>query len=76
MLSSSASVDDEELIDELDLKTNLDRGQCKGLIAALTREFAFIQGPLGTGKSNVGVSIMKVLLACAPEAEGGPGTVV
>lgn len=69
MRSSSASVDGEELINELDLKTNLDRGQCKVLVGALTREFTFIQGPLGTGKSYVGVSIMKVLLACAPEAE-------
>ncbi|CAI2178003.1 1908_t:CDS:2 [Funneliformis geosporum] len=35
----------------------------KALISALTREIALIEGPPGTGKTVVGVEIMKVLLA-------------
>ncbi|CAI2169643.1 16377_t:CDS:2 [Funneliformis geosporum] len=35
----------------------------KALIHALTREIALIEGPPGTGKTVVGVEIMKVLLA-------------
>lgn len=40
-----------ESIDTLKLQTQtgLDYGQCQGLIAALTREYALIQGPPGTG---------------------------
>lgn len=60
----------------LEAKTNLDRGQCQGLIAALTREFAFIQGPPGTGKSYLGVQLMRVLLANKEKADLGPIVVV
>ncbi|CAI2200289.1 4537_t:CDS:2, partial [Funneliformis geosporum] len=35
----------------------------KALISALTREVALIEGPPGTGKTVVGIEIMKVLLA-------------
>ncbi|EXX71059.1 uncharacterized protein OCT59_017734 [Rhizophagus irregularis] len=41
----------------------LDETQAKALIYALTREIALIEGPPGTGKTVVGVQIMKVLLA-------------
>ncbi|RIA80711.1 hypothetical protein C1645_866307 [Glomus cerebriforme] len=41
----------------------LDETQAKALISALTREIALIEGPPGTGKTVVGVQIMKVLLA-------------
>jgi len=51
-------------VDELERRTDLDRGQCEALLAALTREYAFIQGPPGTGKSFLGVRLMRVLLEC------------
>ena len=57
-------------------RTSLDRGQYKALIAALTREFAFIQGPPGTGKSYLGVHLMKVLLDHKQVASLGPIVVV
>lgn len=60
----------------LEAQTQLDRGQCQGLIAALTREFAFIQGPPGTGKSYLGVQLMRVLLANKEKANLGPIVVV
>ena len=68
--------DDARLIDELEANTELDHGQCVALIAALTREFAFIQGPPGTGKSYLGVELMKVLLAVKSTAHLGPIIVV
>ncbi|PKY47020.1 P-loop containing nucleoside triphosphate hydrolase protein [Rhizophagus irregularis] len=41
----------------------LDETQAQALIFALTREIALIEGPPGTGKTVVGIQIMKVLLA-------------
>ncbi|CAB5216785.1 unnamed protein product [Rhizophagus irregularis] len=41
----------------------LDDTQAEALISALTREVALIEGPPGTGKTVVGIEIMKVLLA-------------
>ncbi|GBC05064.1 hypothetical protein RclHR1_00600027 [Rhizophagus clarus] len=41
----------------------LDETQTKALISSLTREIALVEGPPGTGKTVVGVQIMKVLLA-------------
>ena len=60
----------------MEVRTELDRGQCQALIAALTREFALIQGPPGTGKSYLGVQFMRVLLACKRKAHLGPVVVV
>ena len=58
-----SSPDNDHLhVAELEANTELDHGQCVALVAALTREFAFIQGPPGTGKSFLGVKLMKVLL--------------
>ena len=51
-------------IDELKRRTDLDHGQCEALLAAITREYAFIQGPPGTGKSFLGVRLMRILLDC------------
>lgn len=51
--SPGGSIDDVTSVDELEARTSLDRGQCLALMAALTREFAFIQGPPGTGKSSL-----------------------
>jgi hypothetical protein len=75
-LSPGVSIDDISSVDELEARTSLDRGQCLALIAALTREFAFIQGPPGTGKSYLGVQLMSVLLACKEKADLGPVVVV
>ncbi|CAB4384074.1 unnamed protein product [Rhizophagus irregularis] len=41
----------------------LDETQATALISSLTREIALVEGPPGTGKTVVGVQIMKVLLA-------------
>ncbi|CAI2182855.1 2804_t:CDS:10, partial [Funneliformis geosporum] len=43
--------------------SKLDETQAKALISALTREIVLIEGPPGTGKTVVGIEIMKVLLA-------------
>lgn len=75
-LSPRVSIDDVTNVDELETRTSLDRGQCLALIAALTREFAFIQGPPGTGKSYLGVKLMSVLLSCKEAANLGPVVVV
>jgi len=67
---------DSLLATELEAKTELDHGQCVALVAALTREFAFIQGPPGTGKSYLGLKLMKVLLDVKRRANLGPIVVV
>ena len=69
-------LDDIDIINELEKRTNLDRGQCQALVAALTREFAYIQGPPGTGKTYLGVQLMQVLLACKSKGKLGPVIVV
>ncbi|KAI9752215.1 MAG: hypothetical protein M4579_005718 [Chaenotheca gracillima] len=75
-LGPRVSVDSKADIDILEARTNLDRGQCQALVAALTREFAFIQGPPGTGKSYLGVQLMQVLQASRERADLGPVVVV
>ncbi|OQD73196.1 hypothetical protein PENDEC_c016G01602 [Penicillium decumbens] len=57
---------------KLETQTGLDRGQCQGLFAALTRDHALIQGPPGTGKSYVGVKLVQVLLDVKEKAKLGP----
>ncbi|KAF7881219.1 uncharacterized protein EAF02_007110 [Botrytis sinoallii] len=63
-LPFQSSVDDAGLIDEIEQRTELDRGQSEALLAALLREFCHIQGPPGTGKSFLGVKLVKVSLSC------------
>jgi hypothetical protein len=41
-LSLNTPIDDPTTIDKLKARTSLDRGQCRALMAALLREFAFI----------------------------------
>ena len=72
----TSSANDLTIVDEMEARTSLDRGQCRALLAALTREFAFIQGPPGTGKSYLGVQLMNVLMDCKEEADLGPIVVV
>jgi hypothetical protein len=75
-IDASSSCEDAALIQELASKTGLDPGQCKALVAALTREFTFVQGPPGTGKSYLGLQILKVLLNVKDKANLGPIVVV
>lgn len=76
LVNSTSSCDDDELLQDIASKTPLDRGQCRALVAALTREFAFIQGPPGTGKSFLGLHLMRVLLGVKKKAKLGPVLVV
>lgn len=73
---ASITVDDVELLREMETRTQLDLGQCRAMLAALSREFAFIQGPPGTGKSFLGVQLMKVLMECKARASLGPIVIV
>lgn len=73
--TSDTKVNDASLLDEIERRTELDRGQSEALLAALLREFCHIQGPPGTGKSFLGVKIVKVLLACRA-AKLGPIIIV
>lgn len=75
-LTTTMLADINRTVDALEAQTELDRGQCQALIAAFTREFAFIQGPPGTGKSYLGVQLMKVLLNNKKKADLGPIVVV
>jgi len=72
----TSTCDDNDLLGKIEAKTSLDRGQCHALVAALTREFAFIQGPPGTGKSYLGLHLMRVLLEVKKKADLGPILVV
>ncbi|KAJ4367471.1 hypothetical protein N0V83_007054 [Neocucurbitaria cava] len=76
VVEPTSSCDDDALIEEIMKSTELDRGQCKALIAALTREFVFIQGPPGTGKSYLGLQVMKILLDIRKKGDLGPIIVV
>lgn len=76
VIDPSASCNDTTLIEKIVMNTELDRGQCTALVAALTREFAFIQGPPGTGKSYLGLQIMKILLNIKQKAKLGPIVIV
>ncbi|KAJ4354192.1 uncharacterized protein N0V89_005926 [Didymosphaeria variabile] len=73
---ASVTLDDPEIIREMEIRTELDLGQCHALLAVLSREFAFVQGPPGTGKSFLGVQLMKVLMECKTRASLGPVVVV
>jgi hypothetical protein len=75
-LHPSSSDNDPLLLAELEARTELDHGQCKALVAALTREFAFVQGPPGTGKSYLGTKLMQILLDTKSRASLGPIVVV
>jgi len=64
LITPSRLLGGSKQVEELELRTDLDYGQCEALLAALTREYAFIQGPPGTGKSFLGVRLMRILLEC------------
>jgi hypothetical protein len=75
-IEGTASCSDTALVEAIAAKTELDHGQCQALVAALTREFAFIQGPPGTGKSYIGLQVMRILLEVKKKAALGPIIVV
>lgn len=75
-INPTVSSTDPTIVDEMDHQTDLDRGQCQALHAALTREFAFIQGTPSTGKSYLGIQLMKVLMHCKRTVDLGPVVVV
>ncbi|KAF2397692.1 NFX1-type zinc finger-containing protein 1 [Trichodelitschia bisporula] len=75
-ITRDARVDDEALVSQIVNRTGLDMGQAKALIAALVREFTFIQGPPGCGKTHLGVQLMQVLLHAARKGNLGPIIVV
>lgn len=75
-IEPSSSCADAVLVQKIADMTGLDPGQCRALIAALTREFTFIQGPPGTGKSHLGLQIMRILLDIKESADLGPIVVV
>lgn len=56
----------------LEQSTSLNKGQCEALLAALTREYALVQRPPGTGKSYVGIQLVRVLLENKTKADMGP----
>ncbi|XPS74887.1 hypothetical protein M3J09_006999 [Ascochyta lentis] len=75
-IEATASSSDATLLGEIAAKTELDYGQCRALVTALTHELAFIQGPPGTGKSYIGLQVMRILLAIKKSASLGPIIVV
>ncbi|CAG8508580.1 12330_t:CDS:10 [Dentiscutata erythropus] len=62
----------EIVIQNLQKLSTLDDTQAKSLVYSLCREVALIEGPPGTGKTFVGVEIMKVLLANKNTTKIGP----
>ena len=76
LILTPTNCEDTEMTQKLAERTSLDRGQCEALIAALTREFALIHGPPGTGKSYLGIQLMRVLLHNCQRAALGPVLVV
>ncbi|KAF9203482.1 hypothetical protein BGZ49_006382 [Haplosporangium sp. Z 27] len=53
-------------------KSSLDETQVKALIETLCREVALISGPPGTGKTRIGVDLMRVLLHNKKAMNCGP----
>ncbi|RHZ73529.1 hypothetical protein Glove_230g154 [Diversispora epigaea] len=53
----------DDVIKTLLDRSTFDKSQAKALVSSLCREVALIEGPPGTGKSYIGVGIMRVLLA-------------
>ncbi|KAM0345493.1 hypothetical protein ACHAPU_006420 [Fusarium lateritium] len=70
-LDPKAEIEDIN-IQEIEEATGLDHSQCLGLVGALTREYALIHGPPGTGKSYLGVQLVRTLLAVKEQAGLGP----
>ena len=67
---------DVSTVRSLESRTSLDQGQCEAIITALTHEFALVRGPPGTGKSYIGLQLVKALLENKAKAQLGPIIVV
>ena len=67
---------DVSTVRSLESRTSLDQGQCEAIITALTHEFALVRGPPGTGKSYIGLQLIKALLENKAKAQLGPIIVV
>ena len=65
-----------KIVRSLESRTAFDAGQCEAIITALTHEFALVRGPPGTGKSYIGLQLVKVLLENKEKARLGPIIVV
>ncbi|CAG8458390.1 7466_t:CDS:10 [Acaulospora morrowiae] len=63
---------ENDAIEDLKARTTLDETQAQALVSALSREVALIEGPPGTGKTFIGVQIMRVLLANRKSSKIGP----
>ncbi|KAF9358197.1 hypothetical protein BGX26_002264 [Mortierella sp. AD094] len=59
-------------VNALQVGSSLDDTQAKALVETLCREVALISGPPGTGKTKIGVDLMKVLLSNKNSMRGGP----
>ncbi|GME56263.1 Nf-x1 finger and helicase domain containing protein [Neofusicoccum parvum] len=59
-------------VNRLEAYSNLDGGQSRALVHALTHRMALIQGPPGTGKSYTGVAVVQTLLDSLPDDTSGP----
>ncbi|KAF9968941.1 hypothetical protein BGZ73_009007, partial [Actinomortierella ambigua] len=62
----------EQAVAALRAHSMLDDTQSQALIDALSREVALISGPPGTGKTKIGVDLMRVLLHNADRMKCGP----
>ncbi|CAG8548421.1 10476_t:CDS:10, partial [Dentiscutata heterogama] len=60
------------VIQNLKELSRLDESQAQSLVYSLCREIALIEGPPGTGKTFVGVELMRVLLANRKTTNIGP----
>ncbi|PKC17959.1 P-loop containing nucleoside triphosphate hydrolase protein [Rhizophagus irregularis] len=63
LLNVANANEHENVVKELVNGSSLDDTQAKALVSSLSKEIALIEGPPGTGKTVVGIEIMKVLLA-------------
>lgn len=75
-LSPSSCRNDYKILRSLISRTSLDEGQCQAIITALSHELALLRGPPGTGKSYIGLQLVKVLLQNREKAHLGPIIVV
>ncbi|KAG0254458.1 hypothetical protein DFQ27_006824 [Actinomortierella ambigua] len=62
----------QQAVTALRTHSNLDDTQSQALVDALRREVALISGPPGTGKTKIGVDLMRVLLHNADQMKCGP----
>ncbi|KAG0247787.1 hypothetical protein BG011_000921, partial [Mortierella polycephala] len=61
-----------QAVDVLQRHSTLDDTQASSLVDTLCREVALISGPPGTGKTKIGVDLMRVLLHNSPAMNCGP----